>query len=214
MHLYIWPRNSFSSPASCTPSRYTSLLILARNYVVTIPKGIKTSVTNRIYIYVCVYSRIKVHTTASSLCTFCQHTSIYCTYSSLIIWYTRPVCVCTSIILPYILFIIFFTLSVDRRRHRRLSWLWHCRNDCDDTVEIVVAIYTVSHQSTVVHRLLWGRWVLADRRLQSYLNQIDWKFSSLLTLATLINYEGRSFSSSCFFIVVSKWIIGKLNSII
>lgn len=74
-------------------------------------------------------------------------------------------------------FIYHFTLSVDRRRRHRLSWLWHYHNDCDDTAEIVAAICTVSRRNTVVHRLLWGRWVLADRRLRSYLNEIHWEFS-------------------------------------
>jgi len=93
-------------------------------------------------------------------------------YSALIqvrfFWYTRPMHFYNS---P-LHFIYHFTLSVDRHHHRHLSWLWHCRNDYGDTVEIVVTIYTVSRWSIVVHRLLWGRWVLADRRLRSYLNQI------------------------------------------
>jgi hypothetical protein len=69
------------------------------------------------------------------------------------------------------------TLSVDHRHHRRLLWLGHCRNDCDGIAETVAAICIVSRWNTATRRLLWGRSVLADLRLWSYLNQIDQDFS-------------------------------------
>lgn len=65
-----------------------------------------------------------------------------------------------------------FTLSVDRRRHRHLSWLVHCRNDCDGTAGTVAATCNASRRNTARRRRLWGRSVLADRRLRSYLNQM------------------------------------------
>lgn len=102
-------------------------------------------------------------------CNFAFQVLVKCVFC------TRGVYICSRY--KIFLFLFLFTLSADRRRRRRLSWLGHCRNDCDDTAEIVAAICIVSRRNTVVHRLLRRRLVLADRRLRSYLNQIDWNFS-------------------------------------
>jgi len=104
VHFYIWPRNSFSFLASRAPSRCTSLLILARNYVVTILKGIKqASLTEYIYIYIYVISRIKVY--YSLVTAYILSTDKHIAHLFKFDFFgTRGLCI--SIILLYILSII------------------------------------------------------------------------------------------------------------
>lgn len=133
-------------------------------------------------------------------CNFAFQVLVKCVFC------TRGVYICSRY--KIFLFLFLFTLSADRRRRRRLSWLGHCRNDCDDTAEIVAAICIVLRRNTVVHRLLRRRLVLADRRLQSYLNQIDWNFSRQRLLLLVISFDVQihAFASTFFLSFLYQWM--------